>query len=94
MCGPSRPLRSSPTSATKLSWPASRLFLVITLRQPVWEYGLASALSYGGGTAFSLAGGRLGDRVGHRSLALAGNSVIPQWREQAEQLGVERSRRW
>lgn len=53
------------------------LFLVFTLHQPVWEYGLASALSYGGGTAFSLAGGRLGDRVGHRSLALAGNAVIP-----------------
>lgn len=53
------------------------LFLVLTLHQPVWEYGLASALSYGGGALFSYAGGRLGDRVGHRSLALAGNSVIP-----------------
>ena len=53
------------------------LFLVLTLRQPVWEYGLASALSYGGGAVFSLAGGRIGDRVGHRSLALAGNAVIP-----------------
>ncbi|MHB1518766.1 MAG: MFS transporter [Acidimicrobiales bacterium] len=53
------------------------LFLVITLHQPVWEYGLASALSYGGGALFSYAGGRIGDRVGHRSLALAGNAVIP-----------------
>jgi MFS family permease len=53
------------------------LFLVLTLHQPVWEYGLASALSYGGGAVFSYAGGRTGDRVGHRRLALAGNSVIP-----------------
>lgn len=53
------------------------LFLVLTLHQPVWEYGLASALSYGGGAVFSLAGGRLGDRYGHRKLALAGNAVIP-----------------
>ncbi|MHB8295416.1 MAG: MFS transporter [Acidimicrobiales bacterium] len=53
------------------------LFLVLTLHQPVWEYGLASALSYGGGAAFSYIGGRAGDRVGHRRLALAGNAVIP-----------------
>jgi MFS family permease len=53
------------------------LYLVLTLHQPVWEYGLASALSYGGGAVFSYAGGRIGDRVGHRKLALAGNSVIP-----------------
>jgi MFS family permease len=53
------------------------LFLVITLHQPVWEFGLASALSYGGGALFSYAGGRIGDRVGHRKLALVGNSFIP-----------------
>lgn len=53
------------------------LFLVITLHQPVWECGLASALSYGGALCSPLAGGHLGDRVGHRSLALAGNAVIP-----------------
>jgi len=53
------------------------LLLVLTLHQPVWEYGLASALSYGGGAMFSYAGGRIGDRVGHRKLAIAGNSAIP-----------------
>lgn len=53
------------------------LFLVLTLHQPIWEFGLASALSYGVGAVFSFAGGRIGDRVGHRRLALAGNSVIP-----------------
>ncbi len=53
------------------------LFLVLTLHQPVWEYGLASAISYGGGAVFSYVGARLGDRIGHRRLALAGNSAIP-----------------
>ncbi len=53
------------------------LFLVVTLHQPVWEYGLASAISYGGGAVFSYVGARLGDRIGHRRLALAGNSAIP-----------------
>jgi len=53
------------------------LFLVLTLHQPVWEYGLASAISYGGGAVFSYLGARLGDRIGHRRLALSGNSAIP-----------------
>ncbi len=53
------------------------LFLVIALHQSVWEFGLASALSYGGGALFSYLGGRLGARTGHRRLALAGNSLIP-----------------
>ncbi|MHB8506176.1 MAG: hypothetical protein ACYDEN_10765 [Acidimicrobiales bacterium] len=49
------------------------LFLVLVLRQPVWGYGLASALSSGVGALFSYAG----DRIGHRSLVLVGNAVIP-----------------
>ena len=53
------------------------LFLIIALHQPVWEFGLASALSYGGGALFAYVGGRLGGRVGHRRLALAGNAAIP-----------------
>ena len=53
------------------------LFLVLILHQPVWEFGLASALSYGGGALWSLAGARLGERLGHRRLALIGNAIIP-----------------
>ncbi len=53
------------------------LFLVFVLHAPVYEYGLASALSYGGGAIFSWLGGRLGDRLGHRKVAIVGNSLIP-----------------
>jgi len=53
------------------------LFIVLILHAPVWEYGLASALSYGGGAIFSWIGGRLGDRIGHRRMAIIGNSLIP-----------------
>ena len=53
------------------------LFLVLTLHQPVWEFGLASAIAYGGGTLFAWAGALLGDRFGHRRVAITGNALIP-----------------
>jgi MFS family permease len=53
------------------------LFLVVALHQPVWEYGLAASLSYGGGALFSWYGAKIGDRIGHRKLAILGNSFIP-----------------
>lgn len=53
------------------------LFLVVYLHRPVWEYGLAMALSYGGGALFSLIGARVGDRIGHRRVAIIGNCLIP-----------------
>lgn len=53
------------------------LFLVIVLHAPVWAFGLAMALSYGGGALFAAWGGRIGDRIGHRKTALLGNSLIP-----------------
>ena len=58
-------------------WAGFPLFLVVVLHQPVWEFGVASALAYGGGALFSVAGARLGERIGHRRLALIGNSAIP-----------------
>ncbi len=53
------------------------LFLVIELHRPAWEYGLAMALSYGGGAIFSMIGARIGDRIGHRKMAIFGNCLIP-----------------
>lgn len=53
------------------------LFLVLVLHQPVWEFGLASALAYGGGTLFAWLGALLGDRFGHRRVAIVGNALIP-----------------
>ncbi len=53
------------------------LFLVLALRSPVWVFGLVMATAYGGGAVASWIGGRLGDRAGHRRVALAGNSAIP-----------------
>jgi MFS family permease len=53
------------------------LFLVFVLHAPVWLYGVAAALSYGGGSFFAYLGGLLGDRAGHRRVALIGNSLIP-----------------
>jgi MFS family permease len=53
------------------------LFLVLVLHAPVWAFGLAMALSYGGGPLFAAWGGRTGDRIGHRRTAILGNSLIP-----------------
>ncbi len=58
-------------------WAGFPLFLVLELHQPVWEFGLASALAYGGGTLFAWLGALLGDRIGHRRVAIGGNALIP-----------------
>jgi len=53
------------------------LFLVLALRAPVWVFGLTTALSYGPGAFIGYLGGRLGDRIGRRRVAILGNSLIP-----------------
>ncbi len=58
-------------------WAGFPLFLVLDLHQPVWEFGLASAIAYGGGTLFAWLGALLGDRIGHRKVAIGGNALIP-----------------
>ncbi|MGC8624886.1 MAG: MFS transporter, partial [Phycisphaerae bacterium] len=53
------------------------LFLVINLHAAVWIFALATAISYGPGALFGLIGGRLGDRFGHKKVAIIGNLFIP-----------------
>ncbi|MCL4544600.1 MAG: MFS transporter [Chloroflexi bacterium] len=53
------------------------LFLVFVLRGPWWVYGLATALAYGPGAFIAYVGGRLGDRVGRKRIAVLGNALIP-----------------
>jgi MFS family permease len=53
------------------------LFLVLTLGAVDWLFGLATALAYGGGALVAHGGGRLGDRAGHKRVAVLGNSLIP-----------------
>ena len=53
------------------------LFLVNELHAPVWLFSVIMAVSFGPGAIFGLWGGRLGDRVGHKKVAIAGNACIP-----------------
>ncbi|PSR22014.1 MAG: MFS transporter [Sulfobacillus acidophilus] len=53
------------------------IFLVVTLKAPVWAYGVAMAFSYGPGALVAYVGGRLGDRTDHRRVAIFGNILIP-----------------
>lgn len=53
------------------------LFLVLSLRQPVWVFGLATAVGYGPGALLAYLGGRVADRVGRRRVAIWGNAFIP-----------------
>ena len=53
------------------------LLIVIQLGEPAYVYGLLLALSFGVGSLFSLAGGKLGDRHSKKTVSLAGNLLIP-----------------
>ena len=53
------------------------LFLVLDLKGPTWVFGLATALAYGPGAIIGYLGGRLGDRVGRKRIAVLGNALIP-----------------
>ncbi len=53
------------------------LLIVIQLGEPAYVYGLLLALSFGVGSLFSLAGGKLGDRHSKKAVSLAGNLLIP-----------------
>ncbi len=53
------------------------LYMVFSLHASVALYGLTMALGYGGGSLIAYFGSKLGDRVGHRKLAIIGNLAIP-----------------
>lgn len=53
------------------------LFLVQNLHAPVWLFSVVMAVSFGPGALFGLVGGRLGDRIGHKKVAITGNALIP-----------------
>lgn len=53
------------------------LFLVLSLHAPVWVFGLAMALAYGPGSLIAWWGGQVGDKKGHRPVAIGGNAFIP-----------------
>jgi MFS family permease len=53
------------------------LFLVLDLHRSPLLLGLATALAYGPGALMGYLGGRLGDRLGHKRVAVFGNSLIP-----------------
>ncbi len=53
------------------------LLLVVEMHAGTPVFALATAIGYGGGSLLAVAGGRLGDRYGHRRVALCGNAFIP-----------------
>ncbi len=53
------------------------IFLVITLKAPAYEFGLANAIAFGIGSMFGYAGGLLNDRFDGKWVAVAGNAFIP-----------------
>ena len=52
------------------------IFLVIVLKAPVYMLGIAYALTYGIGALFGYAGGVIGDKLGKKKTAIAGNIFI------------------
>ena len=53
------------------------LFLVFELHQPVYLYGIVTALSFGAGSFFAYLGGKAGDTIDRKSIAILGNIFIP-----------------
>lgn len=53
------------------------LYLVLELHQPVYLYGLVTALSFGVGSLFAYIGGKAGDRFDKKTLSILGNLFIP-----------------
>lgn len=52
------------------------VLLVILFGAPVYVLGIVYAITYGGGAIFGYAGGRLGDSIGRKRVAVIGNVFI------------------
>lgn len=53
------------------------LLLIIELHQPVYLYGLVTALSFGAGSFFAYIGGRAGDKYDKKKIVILGNMFVP-----------------
>lgn len=53
------------------------LYIVFSLHEPVYWYGLITAIAYGAGSFFSYIGGLVGDRLDKKYVSIAGNAFIP-----------------
>jgi MFS family permease len=53
------------------------LYVVFQLHAPVYVYGIVTAIAFGGGSLISYVGGLAGDRFDRKSIAIAGNALIP-----------------
>ena len=53
------------------------LLIIFGMKEPPYVYGLLLALAFGGGSLFAFLGGMAGDRYNRKTVALAGNLLIP-----------------
>ncbi|MUM64946.1 MFS transporter [Acidianus infernus] len=52
------------------------IILVFYFHAPIFVYGIAESLNYGGGSLMSLLGGYLADKYGRKKIGVIGNSLI------------------
>jgi MFS family permease len=53
------------------------LHIVFSLHEPVYWYGVVTAIAFGAGSFFAYIGGLAGDRFDKKYIAIAGNAFIP-----------------
>jgi len=53
------------------------LFVVLELHEPIYMYGIITAISFGAGSLFAYFGGKAGDKYDKKYVAILGNILIP-----------------